>query len=427
VLTPAWTRLRHHPVQAKLWRTRARFPVVCAGRGSGKTELARRRVVRMLPVRKSWPDPLYFYALPTVNQARRVAWGAIKKLVPRDWLRGDPHESDMRIETVFGSTLLVVGLDKPMRVEGVQYDGGVIDESSDQKPGSFALNIGPALTHRYAWVWRIGVPKRHGSGAREFKAAFDLGLSGADPEVESYSWPSEDILSPEQLRFFQETLDPRDYREQYQASWEQAGGLVFYAYDDTLNVSERAQYDSSRPICVGSDFNVDPMAWVLAHVVGREVHVFEEVFARNTNTPATLDYLHRKYAAHATGWEFYGDAAGKSRHTSASVSDYLHIKNDRRFAGARVFYPDSNPGVVDRFAACNAMFLNAAGERRCVVNPRCRHLRRDLQERVWKEGAREPDDYGDVGHVTDALGYLMHRRFPVVARVEGGLEMEIRT
>ena len=154
MLTPAWTQLRYHEQQAQLWRDPARFIAVRAGRGSGKTELARRRIVRMLPIEKPWSDPIYFYALPTFAQARRVAWRPIKKLIPPEWIKGNPSESELRIDTVFGATLYVIGMDKPQRYEGVQWDGGIIDESSDQRPDAFKLSFLPALAHRNGWCWR---------------------------------------------------------------------------------------------------------------------------------------------------------------------------------------------------------------------------------------------------------------------------------
>lgn len=410
MLTPAWTRLRYHEKQARLWRTKARFVEVAAGRGSGKTELARRRVVRFLNVRKPWPDPMYFYALPTFNQARRVAWRNILKLIPPDWIKGSPNESNMRIDTIFGSQLYVVGLDKPQRIEGDQWDGGVIDESCDQKPKVFDLNVLPALSHKNGWCWRIGVPKRSGSGAAEFRAAFNRPQT---IDHESYTWPSMDILTPEQLKWARENLDPKDFAEQYGAVWQDPSGLVFYAFDPMLNVDASAEYTPELPLMIGSDFNVDPMAWVVGHKLDEELIIHDEIFVRNTNTRECLDRLHRRFGSHAAGFEFFGDASGRARKTSATESDYIQIRNDRRFAGARVFYPKSNPAIADRFAACNARFLNADGVRRVKIHPRCTNLIRDLETRAYEEGTNVPDDYGDVGHITDALGYIIHRIWPM--------------
>lgn len=415
MIPTTWTPLRPHPLQDRAWKSHAQFLALDCGRGSGKTELARRKVVQALLAPKPWRRPAYFYALPTYDQARRVAWNPIKALVPPEWI-SKINETTMLIETKLGSALYVVGMDKPQRIEGDQWDGCILDESSDQKPGSFARSVVPSLAHRSGWCWRIGVPKRTGCGAGEFRQFCTGTNSDLGPIAqERYTWPSADILSPEQLSWAMENLDPKDFREQYEASWETVGGLVFYAFSETQNVSDEPVYDPDKQLIVGSDFNVDPMAWVVCQQLKSDLclEVIGEIWLRNTNTREALDSLSKRFPEHRGGWMFFGDATGAARKTSAATSDYLQIRNDRRFEGARVYYPRQNPKVADRFAACNALFLNAAGERRLVVHSRCRNLIRDLTTRAYVEGTSEPDDYGDVGHVTDALGYVVHKMFPL--------------
>lgn len=407
-LTAEWTDLRPHLQQSKLWRSPARFKIVAAGRGSGKTEIARRYLVRWLPIEKPWPDPTYLYCLPTFAQAKRVAWTKLKALIPKHWLAGAPNESDLTIHTIFGSTLIVVGMDKPQRVEGNQYDGVIVDESSDQKPKSFDLTLRPALTHRKGFAWRIGVPKRAGVGAAEFKEVF---FKKAE-DTEAFTWPSEDILSPEEIIIARNSMDEKDFNEQFRASWESLAGLIFYSFSDIKNVNDQICYSPNLPLLVGSDFNVDPMAWVIGQVHGPELHIFDELFIRNTNTQEALNRLHKKYGSHKAGFAFFGDATGRARKTSASLSDYLIIRGDSRFTNSRVMYSQSNPAKADRFAACNALFCNANDIRRCFVHPRCKELIKDLTHRAYKPGESEPDDSGDVGHISDAIGYLISTLFP---------------
>lgn len=418
MLTEYWKTLKPHPEQDQLWRSKERFVAVCAGRGSGKTELARRRIVRYLPVKKPWPDPEYFYALPTFGQARKVAWEPIKALIPPEWYDGQPNESTMTIRTVFGSTLRVIGLDKRQRAEGLQYDGGVVDESSDQKPGVFDLTFRPAMTHRRAWCWRIGVPKRMGVGAVEFRKVFDRWGEMDDGIHRSFTWPSSTVLDPAELLSIKETTDPKDYSEQYGGLWESVAGAVYYCFDEVLN-SQTAEYDPKSPLLVGSDFNVDPMAWVIVQMHGESFYVIDEIFERNTNTEATLDALWERFGEdHEGGWYFFGDASGRARKSSAKKSDYLQIRNDERFKG-KTFYPKANPPVADRVAAVNAALKSASGSRRLFVSPKCVHLVRDLGYLSYGPGTRDILAIDpDAKHVSDALGYLVSYLRPVRLNVE---------
>lgn len=427
-LTERWTQFRPHDGQRAAWTAPQRFVGLPCGRGSGKTEMAKRRLVRFLPVKKPWPDPHYFYGGPTRDQTKRIAWDDFIRLIPADWLAGSPRVSDLRITTVFGSDLWIVGMDRPERIEGVQWDGGVFDESSDIKPGAFDKSVIPALTWRDGWCWRIGVPKRQGVGASEFRKFCEKGLAGTDPDTAAFSWPSSDILTPEQLAYARANLDPKDYREQFEACWETAGGGIFHAFDRDRNVRPCA-YRPNMPILVGSDFNVDPMAWVLAHRLGDRLDVFDELWLRDTNTPATLDKLAARYHDHKGGWEFYGDASGSARKSSASRSDYQHIMNHADFKrmGRSLHYPYANPPVADRFAATNALCLNAAGERRLFIDSRCEHLIDDLEARYYKPRTKEADDTGTLGHITDALGYIVHRLFPIRLELDFGPQRVIIT
>jgi hypothetical protein len=154
---------------------------------------------------------------------------------------------------------------------------------------------------------------------------------------------------------------------------------------------------------------------VIGHDYGNRLEWFDELWLRDANTQMGLDVLWQRYKDHRGGWEFFGDASGRSRNTAAAVTDYVLIENDARFraAGRTVHYPKSNPPVVDRFAACNALFLNASGDRRMFVDPSCKRLIADLESRYRKPGERLPEDSGDLGHITDAMGYVVHWKYPI--------------
>jgi len=332
--------------------------------------------------------------------------------MPPEWV-ASISESEMVIKTIFGSELHVVGMDKPQRIEGVQWDGGVIDESSDVKPGAFDLSVRPALSHRNGWCWRIGVPKRHGVGALEFRGLFDQ-----DTGWDNYQWPSRDILTSEEIEDAKKMMDAKDFAEQYEASWVRAGGAAFHAFDPVKHVRP-CPYRDDKQIIVGSDFNVNPMAWVLMHPVSGGLEVFDEIWTRDTNTASTLDTLYSRYPDHKSGWNFMGDATGRARKTAATRSDYIIIKQDERFSG-NVHYPKANPSVKDRLASCNSLFHHD----RVHIDSSCRNLIMDLEFRAL-DGTGHPDDSGDQGHITDAFGYVVHGLFPVRYVTQGDISLSL--
>lgn len=228
------------------------------------------------------------------------------------------------------------------------------------------------------------------------------------------------MLTADEIAQAQEDLDDKDYNEQYGGEWESASGAAFHAFDEDVHVRP-VTYDPLRPIYVGSDFNVNPMAWCLAHKTadGRGLEVFDEVWLTNTNTQETLDVLFDRYGqTHRGGWYFHGDATASARRTAASSSDYAQIRDDDRFDGSRILYPPSQPDVKDRLSSCNRLLRNAAGAVNCWVDPRCQHLIADLAHRELDDHGYPKDagKSGTMGHMSDGWGYLVHWYWPITRR-----------
>lgn len=423
LLTKAWTQWRPHRIQSLVWRCNDRFQAWRAGRRSGKTSLAKRRLVRALAEATCHGEPARcLYLAPTRDQAKRIAWDDFKALIHPSYLIGNPKDTELIIKTIWGSELYVGGFDVPQRFEGTPWDYVVVDESSDIKPGAVDKSLRPAVADRQGKIWRIGVPKRTGIGAKEFKEICEDRTKG----YTFFEWSAETVLPEAELALLREHLDKKDYDEQIRAIAVEASGKAYESFvkrhwpEGNLLSSNLTQYNPARRIVVGSDFNVNPMAWVLCHAYDGAIYVFDEIWLNDTTTRQTLDELYRRYSNHRAGWTFLGDATGQARKTAGTVAsnaDYLVIKNDTRFAntagGVNCIYPKSNPLIKDRLASVNALCCNAANKRRLFVSPTCVQLISDLDSRQLKDSG-EPtsaDKFG--GHITDALGYIVYALFPI--------------
>jgi len=156
----------------------------------------------------------------------------------------------------------------------------------------------------------------------------------------------------------------------------------------------------------------------------RMVQVLDEIVLPNSNTAEMCE----AFVSRVRSWgrfvqpytvRLYGDAAGAARST-AGHSDYEIIRQFfRTQPDFHVSYhsKSSNPAVRDRVNAVNAMLCNHQGERRLLVNPRCKQLIRDLERVSWKADSHDnllPQlDKTNPGltHISDALGYLIETEF----------------
>lgn len=400
-----WQRLRPHPEQIRLWKENKRFAVVPAGRRSGKTELAKRRLVVSLADDKDWRDPRYFAAAPTREQAKRIFWKDLKELIPADWV-SRIYEGELCIQTRSGAELWVIGLDKPERIEGAPWDGGVLDEYANMKESAWTENIRPALSDRKGWCWFIGVPE----GLNHYKDLADYAQSARDPDWGLYTWPSSEILPPEEIESARRVLDERTFRQEYEASFEGSSGRVYYAYDRARNEDPSIGVREHLAIAVCCDFNVDTCVWEVAQTDGERVWVVDEIAQKNTNTAQMCRALIDKYGGHRAGLVVYGDAAGMSRST-AGKSDYAIIF-EMGLRAQRL--KKANPAVRDRVNAVNAMLENTRREPRLFHHPRCAYLKKDFESVEWRGGGLEIDKSKiDRTHASDALGYFIEYEFPL--------------
>ena len=308
--------------------------------------------------------------------------------------------------------------------------GVIVHNSSDVNHQLVDLAVLPALTHRDGWLWKIGVPKRFGIGAYDFKTQFLRAMKerraaereGRIPAEAAFIWPADGIVPQARLDFYRARMDPMDFDEQFGAQWLEVGGGIYHSFSAAEDGSGNVRPCNYRPdfqIYVGMDFNVNPGAITLGHKIleasdGRPANrfeVFDEFHLLNTNTQRMLDTLWNRYGApgrnHQTGFRFYGDATGKARKTAAATSDYTQIFNDARFRdqpGGRIInWQKSNPPRTDRFACTNALIKNGEGVRRLFVDPRCGNLVDDYMHRSYRERSRElPPDEGMLGHHADS-------------------------
>lgn len=440
-LTPRWYPLIPHPEHLRLINSPARFKVVPAGRRSGKTERAKRNLI-IQALKESaegkYGDYRYFAAGPTRDQAKQIFWNDLKAMIPKSLIGGRIRESELAIPLVTGAEIFVVGLDRPQRMEGRSWNGGVIDEIASVKPEAWAENIRPALADRVGWCWLIGVPEGMGS----YYEMYEYARSGKDPEWDGFTWVSADILSEKEVESARRTMDPLIFQQEMEASFVTMEGRAYYTFERTKHTAPlRHLYNPRAPLLLAYDFNTEPGVAAICQIVtlphqpGRQMQmeglaVLGEVhIPRNSNTPAVCRRIAQDWGDHPGRVRLYGDATGGSK-GSAKVSgsdwDLIRSTLHETFGNRMEFrVPRANPREKVRLNAVNVMFMNADGDIRMMVdNEHAPNVVKDFEGvRLLKGGSGEIDKDADpkLSHLSDAIGYLVHQEFPLADRqlVEG--------
>jgi len=167
--------------------------------------------------------------------------------------------------------------------------------------------------------------------------------------------------------------------------------------------------DYGGTIYIGQDFNVNPMASVIAQRVGDECHVLDALKIETSNTTQVCEEIKARFPnRHVV---FCPDPAGNQRRSSTTVVGQTDFTILRSF-GFEVRAPSAHPAVVDRVNNVNLMLLDK-GRRRTRISPRAAHLIESLASQVYKKDTSIPDKKGGFDHVNDALGYLFWQEFNV--------------
>ncbi len=361
----------------------------------------------------------YFLAAPVHQQAKDIFWERLKR--DTRLVRSKvPSESELKVTLVNGCTIKVVGLDKPERIEG-QTDPPVkgihITEMGNMKDDVWGSHVYPILADTNGFAIIDGVPE----GRNHY---YDMALSacggaipptvpkqgayGEDGEWSFHTWFSSDVLDKKIIRDARKHLDPRTFRQEFEGSFEDYEGLLYWAFGPH-NFSD-VGYDPKHVVHIGMDFNVNPMTATFCHILKKHVFQFGEAYLNHSNTIEMAEHLKRLFSANMC--IVYPDATGDFEHSNATKSDLTILRQ----AGFEVKAPGRrNPYVRDRIQSVNSMLRTDSGLARYHINKeKCPMTLRDLNRVESTSDGRENKKQEAEGmvHISSALGYFIDFNFP---------------
>jgi hypothetical protein len=406
----------HAGGQATVFKSTARFRVLVTGRRWGKTTLDKAEVV------KEFGSPgLVWYLAPTYDMARDLMWEPLNAIVPRQWLKKDPNETRMELETIWGCKLACKSVEHPDRLRGRGPRKIVGDEYQDWKDGQRTWEevLMPSLLTSNGSALLTGTPKSF----NHLHAAFDKGQRGV-PGWASWQFTTE--TAPHIDRAFlaqmKAEMDARSYKQEFEASFEALSGRAYYAFSRAHNVAP-VTLDPRAPVCVFFDFNINPATAGIGQHLGTRATVWREVKIRHAGGEATRAAARRvrelldeaRYQGQVC---IYGDATGKGAKTTGPAD---HAILREVFHGATWRIPNGNPHEKDRVAAVNAVCETLAGDRRLTIDPSCVGIIADLEQVIFAEnGELDKRSNPELSHFSDGLGYWLVRDFPPVLRQRAG-------
>lgn len=394
--------LKLHAAQAEVSRHPARFRVLVAGRRFGKTHLSK---VEIIKAAKGRGKRTIWYVAPTFSMAREIMWDELIEAIPDSWIK-KKHETRLEIRLINGTVIQLKGADRPDTLRGRALYFAILDEFQDFRPDVWEKVLYPTLTTTKGRALIIGTPKSY----NHFYNLYRMGQIEKNRRTgQWWSWQFPTILSPffppSEIKHARENLDPKTFRQEFEASFESMSGRVYYAFDRKEHVGIYP-FNPKLPIIIGQDFNVDPMSSVIMQVQPNgDVWIVDEIFMPSSNVLEVCEEIDRRYFRYKKNIAIYPDPAGANRSSSRGESD-LDVFRHRGYR--KLIYKKKHPLVSDRVATVNGMFKTVDGTTKMYVNDRCVKLIESLEQTIYKPGTPQVDKSQGAEHMADALGYPVH-------------------
>lgn len=359
---------------------------------------------------------VYGIIAPTFHMLKRTTWREYEEAMAN--LISTSNKTDFIIKLKNGREVHGFSADKPDRIRNATLCGFWLDEGRECKDGIWEILLGRVLStggkgiltsspNSYDWIHRTFVEQK-------------------DPEYGLIRFPTTEntYLDPKAIESLRGKYDKKFAEQELGGEFVIFDGAVYYTFNRNKHSGDLAfnvaVYDSRYPICLCCDFNVNPMAWVLAQVKinskgFRQAFVIDEIFIPNSNTEECCNEFKARYpqSIHKSGLVLYGDATGRQRSTTSNITNWKIIEQELANYGIKKKIPLANPAERDRINAVNATLCNSKGDVNALIHPRCQHLIGDLEQVSFKKGTCQIDKKKDesLTHPSDAFGYFIEREF----------------
>lgn len=360
------------------------------------------------------PNEKYFIAAPTRDQVKKIFWDDMKLFTFCSTHVKKPSETELIIYMPNGTEIHLIGLDKPQRIEGINWTGGGIDEIADIKPEAWALHILPALNtvdprrpDYRAWCWLLGVP----DGLNHYYDMAEYARTANDPDWALFHWKSADILPDDVIQAARRVMSKHQFSQEFEAEFRNATGRIYDNYsDDNLT---NATIESHERLLWMHDQNYTPLSSSIGVIRNKkDLYLLDEIVLTSAiSKQSALEFV-EKFKDHKNKEVYiYGDPAGRAGEKHGHASDYTDIEDVLR-ANNWTFQrrvKKKHPAIKDRQNSVRAKIKTAEGEVSLFVNPKTAEWsHKGLQTVQLQKGSTfQEDQTNDYQHITTAIGYMI--------------------
>jgi len=400
-LRPRTYKYEPGPDSKRFHACEARHVVCIAPARSGKTFTLRHHVLE-----DAWNNPtdwVYLVCGPIYQQVKQTWMRPLIEMAKRLGIyKHHVYSPDNMLILKNGKVILFRSLNVPdTGIRSLDVYRLVIDEWT--LCDKYACAVAEArLVLPESRSWKIATPK----GTTNWVYHEHFGPDAKEhPNTDyiEFSILNNPVMTEEEVERMASEMDPLFYQQEVLAKWVNlTEHKIYHSFDYAQNVSEITERDGQQWY-IGLDYNIDINAWVGCQYDPqlRVISVLYEGFGDRT----TADAGRRILQQFGSTVFIADDASGRSRQQGDGKTQRELLNQVGLYSIAGNI---SNPRIERRHSVVNAHLLNGIGVTHLFIHPRCKRLIHELDNLTRKPNSMDVDTQGGkVGHITDALGYVV--------------------
>lgn len=430
--------LSFNHVQATAFASQAKETVMCSGLGSGKSFLLGAKSYEWLsgyPKKPGYSDAVFGLFAPTNEQLtfatlRQVqdSWQKMGFLEDSHYvinIRPPAHwgiapfskiRSTRVLTTVWGTYMLMSGLDRFDSLRGIEFDGILIDEWRDVDEEAREVIVPRARGKRFteediiSQVFYATTPPDNPTQLMDMRdngGEAVLFVTGST-HINEHNLPKSYIIGLKKI------FDERTFNREIMAELSMSTDKPFaYIFKKEKHVSDRhgdELFDPQLPIYLSFDFNVDPQTCLAFQhdKWAEEIRLVAEFRLENADIYEMCDHIKAKYGNYEHVY-FYltGDSTGKSRQGAAKGKKnyYKVIKSKLGIPDERFDTPGKNMAHSDSRVLVNSCLQNFPS---IQIGNNCTFTIADLQLVGIDDEFKIDKSNPKMGHLLDCFRYYFH-------------------
>lgn len=404
-----FTNYTPHQNQYKYHTSTAKERIIVSSIRAGKTFGLLHEIIKdawNIEPDEPFPLPVIIASAPTYSQVKDLLYDPIKQISTACGLfkRASSMLSNMQIELLNGRIIVfrTLGANAAETVRGLTAKSAYIDEAALCSLNAINVVRGRLITTN-GRLTLATTPKGKANWLYQEYFSSTAQIPD-DTEIFHYSIYDNPVITAAAVEHLRNTYSPKLFEQEVEGKFVSLDtSSIYYEFDYDRNVSSSAVFSPNFHTWIGVDYNLDRNPAIFAYKrTDGVVVVFDELYGCKS-TKELANAIRIRYKVNPTIVDDAKSGTARSQVDGSTNRQILNQLGLTKIISSRV-----NPPRTERYDNVNAHFRNAKGNTRIIINPKCKHLIKDLMELEFKPNSDKPETINEqLGHASDALGYLL--------------------